>query len=342
MRFIDFRSDTASPITNGMRTAIQEAIVGDDILGEDPNVNRLEEMSAQLFGKEAALFLPTGTMANQVALMSLTAPGDEAVLFGCSHIYNLECGGLAALSGVQVRAIESDDLGAAPSRIAQAVRPSGIQYAHTRVLCLENTLDLNRGIPLSPTMQQEMADAARRNGAKVYLDGARIFNAAVAHDRPLAEFGASVDCLQFCLNKGLSAPVGAMLVGDKPFIQKARHIRQRLGGAARHIGYMAAAGVVALDEMIPRMAEDHRNASRLRDGLRAIDECLVDVHGHHTNIIRLNVAGTGRDVDDVVAGMLKSGIQIKKVDNEICRMVTHSGTSAADVDAALEAVRQVF
>src|SRR5690554_4753940 len=161
MRFIDFRSDTASPMTNGMRAAMAEASIGDDILGEDPNVNRLEETSARLFGKEAALFVPTGTMANQVAIMSLTVPGDEAVLFGCSHIYNLEGGGLAALSGVQVRAIESDDLETASSRIEQAVRPDGIQYAHTRVLCLENTLDLNRGIPLSPAMQQEMAEAAR-------------------------------------------------------------------------------------------------------------------------------------------------------------------------------------
>lgn len=329
-------------MTDSMRKAMLEAVVGDDVLGEDPSVNQLEEKSARLFGKEAGLLVASGTMGNQVAMMALSAPGDEVVVFAPSHMYNLECGGLAALSGVQVRAIQPSGAQAALDELAAAIRPQGVQYAHTSVLCLENTLDLNRGIPVPPEAQQAMADLAHRHGARVYLDGARIFNAAIALNRPLADFGASVDCLQFCLNKGLSAPVGAVLVGDREFIDRARRIRQRIGGAIRHIGYMAAAGIVALEEMIPRIAEDHRNAERLRAGLKGLDERLIDAQGPFTNIIRLNVAATGHSTDQVAAAMLEAGIRIKRVDASICRMVTHSGTSEQDVDAALAAARAVF
>ncbi|CAM5221512.1 L-allo-threonine aldolase [Castellaniella defragrans] len=330
-------------MTDAMRKAMLSAVVGDDVLGEDPSVNQLEEKSARLFGKEAGLLVASGTMGNQVAMMALSVPGDKIVVFAPSHMYNLECGGLAALSGVQVRPIQPTGAGARLDELEAAIRPRGVQYAHTGVLCLENTLDLNRGIPVSPETQQAMADVAHRHGAKVYLDGARIFNAAAALGRPLADFGRSVDCLQFCLNKGLSAPVGAVLVGDRAFIDRARRIRQRVGGAIRHIGYMAAAGIVALDEMIPRIAEDHENAARLREGLRAVDERLIDPdEGLFTNIIRLNVAATGRSTDQVTDAMLKSGIRIKRVDASICRMVTHSGTRAEDVDAALAAARAVF
>lgn len=343
MKFVDFRSDTASPITDRMREAIQGAVIGDDVLGEDPNVQRLEALSARLFHKDAAVLVTSGTMGNQIALMALSAPGDEVALGETSHVYNLEGGGLAALAGVQARPVRTlPGAGMDLADLEHAIRPSGIQSPRTRVLCLENTLDLNRGIPVSPADQQAAADLAHRHGVKVYLDGARIFNAAVAFDRPLADFGASVDCLQFCLNKGLSAPVGAVLVGDRDFIDRARHIRQRIGGAVRHIGYMAAAGVIALEEMIPRIAEDHRNAARLRDGLRALDERLVGTGESFTNIVRLNVGAAGRTADEVVAGFLKSGIRVKNVDPATCRMVTHSGTTADDVEAALAAAKRVL
>lgn len=342
MKRVDFRSDTASPMTDAMRRAVQDAVVGDDVLGEDPSVNLLEEKSARLFGKEAGLLVASGTMGNQIAMMTLSHPGDEIVVFAPSHMYNLECGGLAALSSVQVRPIPPGGAQAGPDAVAAAIRPQGVQYARTTVLCLENTLDLNRGIPVSPEAQQAMTDVAHRHGARVYLDGARIFNAAIALNRPLADFGASVDCLQFCLNKGLSAPVGAVLVGDRAFIDEARRIRQRIGGAIRHIGYMAAAGVVALDEMIPRMAEDHENAARLRIGLMELDARLIDPAGPFTNIIRLDVAATGRDIGQFVDAMLKAGIQVKRVDDAVCRMVTHSGTRAADVETALAAARSFF
>ena len=342
MRFIDFRSDTASPMTDNMRQSILDAMVGDDVLGEDPNVQALEQMSARLFGKEAALLVCSGTMANQIAIMALSSPGDEVIVPGCSHIYNLECGGLGALSGVQVRPIYPGHSRFGPEDVEKAIRPPSVQFPRTSVLCLENTLDLNRGIPVSPEDQQAMTHIAHQSNMAVYLDGARIFNSAIALDLPLEDFGSSVDCLQFCLNKGLSAPVGSVLVGGGEFIDKARRIRQRIGGAVRHIGYMAAAGVVALNEMIPRMAEDHRNAARLREGLMNLDDRLIEAEGPFTNIVRLDVGAARRHADQIADGMLEFGIRIKEVDESTCRMVTHFGVREQDVDAALNAAKVVF
>lgn len=343
MKLVDFRSDTASPISDRMRDAMVNAVIGDDVLGEDPNVQRLEALSAQLFQKEAAVIVASGTMGNQIALMTLASPGDEVVVYDSSHIYNLEGGGLAALAGAQVRPVQAPPRSGLDLNVLEhAIRPGGIQSPRTRVLCLENTLDLNRGIPVTPEDQQAVSDLAHQHGAKVYLDGARVFNAAVALDRPLSDFGASVDCLQFCLNKGLSSAVGAVLVGDREFIDRARYIRQRIGGAVRHIGYMAAAGVVALQELTPRIALDHQHATRLRDGLRAISGRLVGTDESFTNIIRLDAGAMGLQAVQVVDGFRKFGILVKNVDPTTCRMVTHSGTTADDVEAALDAAQAVF
>ncbi len=342
MKILDYRSDTASPLTPEMFGAIEAAVVGDDVLGEDPTVRRLEEMSAELFGKEAGLFVASGTMANQIAIMALTVPGDEVVVGEQSHIYGLECGGLAALSGVQARPLGAVEGRFAPADVESAIRPAGLQFSRTRVLCLENTFDLNRGIPLPPDYQDEMADIARRHGVTVYLDGARIFNAAVAFDTELRQFGRSADCLQFCLTKALSAPIGSVLLGSAGFIERARMIRQRIGGGMRQVGYMAAAGVVALEKMLPRIQIDHDNARRLRDGLARIDERLVELNAPSTNIVRMNVAAAGREVDRVIQALSERGVRIKKVDERTCRMVTHSGIESADIDAALVALNEVL
>ena len=325
-----------------MRRAMAEAEVGDDILGEDPTVRRLEAMSAALFGKEAALFVVSGTMANQVAAMALTQRGDEILVGEDAHIYNLEVGGLAALSGVQVRPLVAEGGRFAVRAVERAIRPKGIQAAVSRVLCLENTYDLNRGIPLPASYLAEMAEVARRHGLSVYLDGARIFHAALAFSISLAELCRPVDCLQFCLSKGLAAPIGSLLVGEAAFIERARWVRQRVGGGMRQAGHMAAAGIVALEEMMPRLAEDHANTTRLIEGLAAIDARLVEPDAPRTNIVRLDFAAAGRTAAPIVAALAARGIQIKQVDAATGRMIPHYGIEAADIEFALAAFREVW
>ena len=226
MKLLDFRSDTVTQPTEEMRKAMASAVVGDDILGEDPTVQRLERMCATMFGKEAGLFVISGTMANQVAIMALTQLGDEIIVGEDTHIYNLEVGGLAALSGVQARPVRAELGRFSPADVKKAIRPRGVQSAISRVLCLENTYNLNRGIPLNLDYLKEMADIAHSHDMTVYLDGARIFNAAAAFNMSLAELCQPVDCLQFCLSKGLAAPVGAVLAGSPRIGPRSCFLRQ--------------------------------------------------------------------------------------------------------------------
>jgi len=339
VKILDFRSDTVTTATDEMRRAMAAAEVGDDILGEDPTVARLEAASAALFGKEAGLFVISGTMANQVAVMALTQRGDEIIVSEDSHIYNLEVGGLAALSGVQPRPLRAAGGRFDPADVRRAIRPPGIQSAVTRVLCLENTYDLNRGIPLPAEYHAEMAALARSRGVAVYLDGARIFNAAVAFGATPADLCRHVDCLQFCLSKGLAAPVGSVIVGPCDFIAKCRWVRQRIGGGMRQAGHMAAAGLVALESMAGRLAEDHANAKRLAAGLAALDHRLADPAATLTNIVHIDLAAAGRQAGPVVDRLRAGGIKIKQIDDGRCRMITHWGLDAADIDAALAAFR---
>lgn len=334
-RILDFRSDTVTQPTQAMRRAMAEAIVGDAVLGEDPTVRALEAMAAAMCGKDAALFVVSGTMANQIAVMALAQPSDEIIVGEDAHIYNLEAGGLAALAGVQARPLRADRGQFLAADVARAIRVKGIQSAITRVLCLENTYDLNRGIPLPLAYLQEMADVAHRRDVGVYLDGARIFNAALVFDLPLAQLCAPVDCLQFCLSKGLAAPFGALLVGGRAFIERSRWIRQRIGGGMRQAGHMAAAGIVALDQMLPRLAEDHDNARRLAAGLAALDERLIERGALLTNIVHIDFGAAGRESGAMVMALADNGIRIKQIDVRSARMVTHLGIASADIDTAL-------
>jgi threonine aldolase len=339
---LDFRSDTVTQPTDEMRAAMAAASVGDDILGEDPTVQRLEAMSAHLFGKEAALFLVSGTMANQVAIMALTQLGDEIIVGEQTHIYNLEVAGIAALSGVQLRPLATHAGRLDGAALNKAIRPRGIQAAVSRVLCLENTYDLNRGIPLGLNYLQEMADIAQRRELLLYLDGARIFNACQSLGISAQALCAPIDGLQFCLSKGLAAPFGAMLVGTGDFIARARWLRQRLGGGMRQAGHMAAAGIVALERMVERLAEDHDNATRLANGLAGIDARLVDLEQARTNIVHIDFGATGRASAPIVAALLERGIRIKPIDEETCRMVTHWGLLRDDIDFALESIENLL
>lgn len=338
MRYRDFRSDTVTQPTAAMRQAMLEAVVGDDILGEDPTVQELERFSAELMGKEAALFVISGSMANQIAIMTLTERGDEVIVGQDSHIYNLEAGGLAALSQVQVRTLPGYRGEFLLGDIEEAVRKPGVQFPVSRVLCLENTHDLNRGLVLTPTYTKAAADVAHRHGMKVYLDGARIFHAAEALGVDLKELVEPVDAMMFCLCKGLAAPVGAMLLGTREFIEKARWIRQRLGGGMRQAGHMAAAGLVALRDMRGRLREDHKRARRLAAGLSGIDASLVDLSIVDSNTVRLELGELGIRAEDLVEKLLDYRIKIKAIGDYRCRMICHIDTSEEDVDYAVAAI----
>ncbi len=342
MKLLDFRSDTVTQPTEEMRAAMASAVVGDDILGEDPTVQRLESMCATMFGKEAGLFVISGTMANQVSVMALTQLGDEIIVGEDTHIYNLEVGGLAALSGVQARPIRAEQGRFSPADLKKAIRPKGVQSAISRVLCLENTYNLNRGIPLNADYMKEMADIAHNHDMTVYLDGARIFNAGVAFNMPLAKLCAPVDCLQFCLSKGLAAPVGAIMVGTKAFIDRSRWIKQRVGGGMRQAGHMAAAGIVALEKMQSRLQEDHDNATYLAKGLASIDEGLVDLKAPRTNIVYIDFGATGRQSGPIVSELLKNNVKIKHIDDGACRMITHWGIDKADIDTVLALYKKIL
>lgn len=342
MKFRDFRSDTVTQPTAEMRRAMMEAEVGDDILGEDPTVDKLESVAAGLLGKEAGLFVISGTMGNQVAIQTLTQRGDEVLAGEQTHIFNLEVGGLAALSGVQVRTLSSEDGRFLPSEIRTSIRPRGIQSPITRVLCLENTYDLNRGIPLPPDYINEMATIAHKNDVSVYLDGARIFNAAEFFGVEPSAFCVEVDLTMFCLSKGLAAPVGSLLVGSLEIIDHARWIRQRMGGGMRQAGHMAAAGIIALEQMRSRLGEDHSNARRLAEGLAAIHPGLVDLTQPMTNIVRVDFRCMEKSAEFMVNELLKYGIKVKPVSETDCRMVTHLGLSTDDVDYAVNSIRQIL
>lgn len=342
MKMLDFRTDTVTQPTDEMRSAMADAVVGDDVLGEDPTVQRLEVLSAAMFGKEAGLFMCSGTMANQVAIMTLAQLGDEIIVGEDAHIHNLEAGGVAALSGVQMRALRAVGGKFSTADISKAIRPKGVQTATTRVLCLENSYDLNRGIPLPAEYQQEVSDIAHRHDIVVYLDGARIFNAALAFDVQLRDLCRPVDCLQFCLSKGLAAPVGSLIVGGKAFIERARAIRQRLGGGMRQAGHLAAAGIVALEKMLPRLEDDHDNARHLVNGLASIDDRLVDRETLLTNIVYIDFGAIGRQAAPIVEALSDRGIKIKQIGDDSCRMVTHWGLGRADVDMAVAAFKEVL
>lgn len=337
--WIDFRSDTVTQPTPKMRQAMAEAEVGDDILGEDPTVDRLEELGAKILGKEAGLFVVSGTMANQLSVMVVTHPGDEILAAEESHIYNLEVGAVAALSGVQARTLRSVRGRFDPMDLRRSVRPRGIQAPRTRMLCLENTFDLNRGIPLPPEYIASVAELAHSHELICHLDGARLFNAAVALNVAVANLCSHVDSVMVALTKGLAAPIGALLCGSATFIERARWMRQRIGGGMRQAGHLAAAGIVGLETMMERLQEDHQNARRLIEGLLAVDPSLVEPTSGQTNIVQVRFDALGIAATQVADALLQRGIKIKPIDEYACRMVTHWGIGVEEVDRAVAEIR---
>jgi len=336
-RVIDLRSDTVTVPSPEMRHAMAEAAVGDDVFGEDPTVRRLEEMSAAVTGKEAALFVASGTMSNLVAIMSHCGRGDEAIAGDQAHIVQYEVAGAAGVAGVQVRTARNDARGRLdPAEVESLIRGENVHHPTTALLCLENTHNRCSGAVIPVEETQELADLAHRHGVRVHIDGARILNAALAAGTSVADLAAPADSVGFCLSKGLAAPVGSVLCGDGAFIARARKMRKMVGGGMRQAGIIAAAGVYALEHMVERLAEDHEHAKVLARGLAELPIAAgLDPETIETNIVIF-------DVDDAIGfarALKRAGVLCTMPGPGRIRMVTHYGIERADIDEALVRLR---
>ncbi|MCL4515074.1 MAG: low-specificity L-threonine aldolase [Firmicutes bacterium] len=339
---IDLRSDTVTTPTEKMREAMHRAAVGDDVYGEDPTMNRLEALAAEKVGKEAAIFLPSGTMGNQVAVMTHTQRGDEIILDPEAHLYYYEVGALAALSSVQARPAQGlHGKKVNVEAIEAAIRDKNIHFPKTRLICLENTHNRGGGSITPPEEMQKVAELAKRHGLAIHLDGARIFNAAVASGRDAREFTRYADSVMFCLSKGLSAPVGSMLAGNREFIERARKNRKMLGGGMRQAGILAAAGILALEEMIQRLAEDHANARLLAEGLAALPGVEVDLAGVETNIVAMETRRTGITGEEFSRRMAARGVKANASAPYRIRFVTHKDVTRQQIEKALDVIREI-
>ncbi len=340
--WIDLRSDTVTQPTAEMRAAMAIAEVGDDVYLEDPTVNRLQERAAEIFSREAALFVPSGTMGNQIAVRLHTTPGQEVVTEARGHIFNYEMAGMAAISGVLARPVAAPDGILSWDLIKPALRDGVYYRAHTGLITLENTHNMAGGTLYTRNRVEEICCAAHTIGLPVHMDGARIFNAAAALGDPVADLTRACDSVMFCLSKGLGAPVGSMLVGTRSFIEQARSVRKMLGGGMRQVGLLAAAGLIALEKMPWRLHDDHHNARVLADLLREIPTLDVDPARVCTNIIIVGVGRTGRD-SGRIAGMLKAkGVLAGIVDPSTLRLLTHLDVSRENVLKAARIFAEVI
>ncbi|HZT97025.1 MAG TPA: GntG family PLP-dependent aldolase [Chloroflexota bacterium] len=340
---IELRSDTFTLPTQEMLAAAATAPLGDDVWGEDPTVTRLEQKSAELLGKESALFVTSGTMGNLLALLSQTRRGDEVIAGDKSHIVNAEAAGSAVVGGLQLRTLANTRDGTLNvDELQAAIRPVDVHYPRTALICLENSHNQCGGAVFGREYLGRVRGVADHAGVAVHLDGARIFNAAVSLGLRTADLVADADSVTFCLSKGLSAPVGSVLCGRAGFIDRARKYRKMLGGGMRQAGVIAAPGIVALDTMIGRLAEDHRHARRLGEALNRIPGITVDLETLATNIVVAELEPTGLGAADAVARLEDVGVKIAAVGERKIRLVTHRNVSSADVDGAIDAFEQVF
>ena len=337
MGVIDLRSDTVSQPSPEMRRAMATAEVGDDVFGEDPTMNRLEALAAEMLGKEAAVFVTSGTQGNLVSILAHCQRGDEVIVGDKSHIYRAEAGGASALGGVAYHPVATDERGMLdPEEIAAAIHPNNIHYAPTRMIALENTHNAAGGTALTPEDTKAVADVAREHEVALHIDGARLFNAAVYLETPVAELAKDADTVTFCLSKGLSGPVGSLVCGSHEFVEQARRWRKTLGAAMRQVGVLAAAGIVALETMVDRLAEDHANARRLAQGLSEIPGIEIDPEAFQTNLVFLEISD-GR-ATEVARRLLQRGIKVSDRGGSMWRLATHYGITAADIDLVLDVV----
>lgn len=336
---IDVRSDTVTHPTQTMRDAMYHAVIGDDIMGEDPTVKRLEAKVAKMLGKEAGLLTCSGTMANQLAVMSYANRGEEVLVGDNSHIFNLEVGGLAALSQVQTRSFPVVNGEYDVELLEELIQVRGIQRAITGLICVENTNDLNKGLVVSKENLDDVCVMAKHCGLPVYMDGARLFNAEAALGIPAKEIVGNVDAVMITLTKGLASPFGAVLAGTKNFIEKARWYKQRIGGGFRQAGFVAAPGIVALETMKPQLLIDHKNATLLGALLKGIDNLVVKTEDIQTNIVTATLAVSALSVEEFLEKLVEKGILAKKISRSSFRMVTHYGIDEEDIRNIAEVVR---
>ena len=337
MGIIDLRSDTITKPTDAMRQAMAGAEVGDDVYGEDPSINRLQERAAEMLGKEAGLLMASGTMSNLVAILSHCQRGDEVVMGDQAHIFWNESAGASALAGAQIRLVPNGPQGEIdPADLQAAIRPRGnVHMPPTTLVCLENTHNRCSGGVLTPQDTRAVADVAHAAGAKVHLDGARVFNAAVTLEVPAAELVRDVDDVSFCLSKALSCPVGSVLCGDRDFIDEALRWRKMVGGGMRQAGILAAAGLIALDTMVDRLADDHANARRLAQGLANIDGLTVDPDTIQTNIVIFDVDQSVGMASGLINALKEEDVLVSSPGPHSIRMVTHREVDSTDIEGAL-------
>jgi threonine aldolase len=340
-RIVELRSDTFTLPTDSMRRAMAAAEVGDDVWNEDPTIHRLQERAAEMVGKEASLFVPSGTMGNLCALLSHTESGQEVLVEGESHIFHSEVAGASVVGGLQLRPLETPDGRLQPEQVRAAIREPDIHQPSTGLLCLENTHNRRGGTCLSPAQTQALCEVAHAAGFPVHLDGARVFNAAVALEVDARQLTGPVDSVMFCLSKGLSAPVGSMLAGSTAFIERARRWRKLLGGGMRQAGVLAAAGLCALDEMVGRLADDHRNARRLAEGLQGLPGIGIDLARVETNMV-FGDCQPPLTAAAFIERCGEAGVRLDQASLHRWRMVTHRGVTADDVDYAIATVRRLF
>lgn len=343
MKTIDLRSDTVTLPSPEMRQAIFQAELGDDVFGEDPTVERLEQKLADLVGTEAALLVTSGTMGNLVCVLTHCGRGDEVILGDQSHTFYYEAGGISALGGIHPHTTPNQADGTLRLEdIRMAIRPENVHFPRTRLICLENTQNRCGGAVLTAEYTDAVVSLARENGLAVHLDGARVFNAAVALDADVKTLTRGVDSVSICLSKGLAAPVGSVVCGSQSFIDEARRTRKMLGGGMRQAGIIAAAGIVALDEMIDRLRDDHDNAAHLAQGIAGLTGLEVDLAGVQTNIVYFDVVREGLSAETLVSRLSQRGVRMLCSGPGRIRAVTHYGIDRNDIDRTLSVMAEAL
>lgn len=340
MRYIDFRSDTVTMPTKEMRMAMSEALVGDDVYGDDPTMNELQDLAAKIVGKEAAIFVTSGTMGNQLSVMTHTNRGEEIIVEQDCHIVQHEVGAVAVLSGVNIRAIKGENSIMNPLDVEKAIREDDIHYPKTGLICMENALSNGLVVPLN--VMKEIYAVAKRHDLPVHLDGARIFNAAAYLGVTVKEICESTDSVTFCLSKGLCAPVGSIVAGSKSFIEKAKKNRKLLGGGLRQAGILAAAGILAINDMSKRLHIDHENAKYLAKRLGEIKGIKLDVSKVQINMVFFDITETGFDPNLLVKRLFEKGIKSNGAENGLMRFVTNNDVSKGDIDFTINFMKQIM
>ena len=338
---INLFSDTQTEATEEMLEAMVAAEVGDDVAGTDPTVNRLQEMSAARVGQEAALFVPSGTMGNLVSLMAVGGHGNEILVHPDAHVYFYEAGGMCSIAGFLPRLVPGERGLFNVETLETFLRPRNVHFPRTAVLALENTHNRGGGTVTPPELHRELVDWAHGHGLHVHLDGARVFNAAVAAGVDVKSYTATVDSVMFCLSKGLSAPVGSIVAGSKEFIERATRARKRVGGAMRQAGHLAAAGIVALEKMVERLAEDHANARRLAELVSEIPGLEIDVAAVQTNMVFVDFSALGVELSELLSMLEAKGLRVSPSSPTRFRMVTHRHISGNDIEQAATILAEI-